>query len=163
MSIETQFISYNYKISVKYSNNLEYRKCFRQVFKLDTEQILLNLKLKYPDFDTFEDETKDELLYDEPKINKTIDEILTMTIFTELFKEFYKKAASFVISDLPDIGLTILLSYDYFQEFHIVLSEWFEFLESHNWDIKKVQKSEELDNFFNTSISIKKFREHLFH
>lgn len=162
MNSNDKLITYNYKIQVNYTNNKEYRSCLRQVFRIDTELILKQMQQLYPNFDTFEDETKDELLFDEPKVNEKMDEILKMTIFAEPFRELYKKAASFVISESPDIGLAILLSYDYFKEFHVVLSEWFTFLELNNWDISKLQKNKEIEIFTLNSTNIKKLREHLF-
>jgi len=183
-------ISYNYKIPVEYIDTTEYRECFRQAFRIDTERILAEMKRIYPQFDEFEEETKDELLFDEPKVNEIMGDILTMTMFAEPFREFYKRAASFVISDVPDIGLAILLAYDFFRDFHSVLVEWFEWLELQELDVeenpgekrkliedlriwrnddqldacKRVEKfiaSTELAVFFENSVPMKKLRERL--
>jgi len=117
--------TYNYSIPIQYSDNTEYRECFRQVFSINTEKILTHLKSIYSDFDTFEDETKDELMFDENQVNDVMCHIMDNTADYAPFREIYKKAAALMISQDLDIGLSILLSYDYFQEFHAVLAEWF--------------------------------------
>jgi hypothetical protein len=161
---------YNYKIPVRYSNTTEYRNCFRQVFFIDIDQILVEMKIKYQNFDTFDSETKDELLFDESKVDKVMGDILIMTMFAEPFRELYKIAAGFVISEVFDIGLAILMSYDYFQEFHLVLCEWFEWCEA-NKMIESIQScpercpshisSSDLSRFFENSIPMKNLREKL--
>ena len=116
-------------------------------------------------------------------------DILTLTMFATPFRDFYKRAAGFVISDVPDIGLAILMAYDYFYAFHAVLVEWFEWLETQEiivgvenqprpllevlkiWrnddtslECKAVEefiKSPELAQFFENSIPMKKLRERL--
>ena len=116
-------------------------------------------------------------------------DILGMTLFAEPFREFYKRAASFVISDVPDIGLAILMAFDFFREFHAVLVEWFEWLEIQTttdevtgnkirlvddlliWRnenqpdacrrVEKFMASPDLIYFFHTSIPMKKLRERL--
>jgi hypothetical protein len=161
--------SYNYKIPVQYTDTKEYRECFRNAFFIDTERILDEMQRIYPNFDSFDHETKDELLFDEPKVNSAMGDILTMTMFAEPFREFYKKAASFVISEVPDIGLAILLAYDYFQYFHAVLVEWFEWLETSNIEdasilsencrpenMKHLTNSDKYKNFIKDSIPMKK-------
>ena len=124
------FTLYNYKIPVEYTNNTEYRECFRRAFGIETERIVAQLRALYADFDTFEDETKDELIFDEPRVNHIMGEILAATMFAEPFRELYRKAAALVISESPDIGLAILMAFHFFQEFHAVLAEWFGRIES---------------------------------
>jgi len=143
---------YNYHIQIQYNDNTEYRKCFRDVFRIDTERIIENLKKIYTDFDNFEDETKDELIFDDDKVNQIMGEIIDNTEKHEIFRELYKKAASFMISEDLEIGLSILLSYDYLQYFHSVLIDWFH----------RIEKCENLDNFSITSAAYIKLREHLF-
>lgn len=117
---------YNHNIPVQYSDNAEYRECFRRVFSIDTRQVLERLKTTYADtWDTFEDETKDELMFDEDQVNAVMCDIMDNTADYVPFRELYKLAAACMISQDLDIGLSILLSYDYFQEFHAVLAEWF--------------------------------------
>jgi hypothetical protein len=144
-------MQYNYKIAVEYKNNKEYRECFRKTFGLDSEQILNNLRSKYADFESFEDETKDELMFDEPKVNEIMGEILDKTLYIDEFRELYLKTAGLVISNIPDIGLAVLLAYDYYYEFHAVLAEYFTLLEKYNWVPENIDGSTELENFFKNS------------
>lgn len=118
-------MSYDITIKVQYTNNTEYRECIRKVFRFDSQQLLDNLKAQHPDFDTYEDETKDELVFDEQLIDVGMGELMKLTAEYTPFRELYRKAAALVISLDLDIGLAVLLSYDYFRDFHEVLVEFF--------------------------------------
>ena len=51
-------------------------------------------------------------------------ELASLTMEYTQFRELYRKAASFMISLDLEIGLAILMSYDYFQDFHAVLVDF---------------------------------------
>ena len=44
---------------------MEYREVLRNMFSMDVTQKLMSLREQYPDFDEFEEETRDELLFDQ--------------------------------------------------------------------------------------------------
>jgi len=71
-------------------------------------------------------ETRDELAYDEVAVNKTVDYVLDCTKDVPEFEELYKMAARRMMSEDPEIGIAILFSYDYMQRFHQCLIEFFQ-------------------------------------
>lgn len=115
-------LQYNVDYSVEYSNNFEYRKCIRQVFNMDIEG-------KQPDWskmdEDLDEETKDELMYDQDAMFVGLDFIYEKTHNHPLFKELYEIAASKMISIDPNIGIAVIFSYDYFYLFHLCLADFF--------------------------------------
>ena len=65
-----------------------------------------------------DDETADELSYDEEAAGKFMDYIYENTKDHPLFQVAYDTAAGFMFSMDRNIGLTILFSYDYLREFY---------------------------------------------
>lgn len=110
---------YNTDILVQYSTNLEYRRCLRDVFRMNTPARTQELRDQYGEkWDTFEDETQDELLFDEQAASRTITFLYDLTYNIPEFRDLYLKVAATMISEDPNLGLVILLSYDYFADFH---------------------------------------------
>ena len=110
---------YNTDILVQYNNNLEYRRCLRDVFRMNVELRKTELQNTYGEkWDTFEDETQDELLFDESAAQRVIEFIYDLTHEIPEFKELYLKVAATMISEDLNLGLVILLSYHYFSDFH---------------------------------------------
>jgi hypothetical protein len=108
-------IDVNYDIS--YNDNFGYRKTMRELFFM-----------KNPDLSEYEDldeETRDELLFDEKAISKVTDEIYELTKTHTLFIELYTLAAGCFISTDAEIGLAVLLCYDYLPLFHKCLGSFF--------------------------------------
>ena len=54
-------------------------------------------------------------------IEKSLDEIYAKTRANSLFQTLYVKAASFMLSENPEIGLAVLFAYDNLPLFHPVL------------------------------------------
>ena len=98
----------------KYTNNTEYRQCIRQFFQMDSQQYPETIH-QIPDLD---DETRDEISYDEAAASKKMDYILILTSNIPIFQNMYNLAAGKMFSVDPEIGLAVLLSYDYFQLFN---------------------------------------------
>ena len=65
--------------------------------------------------------TKDEQSYDLDAANITMDYILKITNTIPEVINLYEKTASFMFSTDPNIGLTIMLGYDYLDLFHKLL------------------------------------------
>lgn len=99
-----------------YTNNAEYRQAVRQFFGMDFSQAVLN-----PDID---EETQDELLYDELTSKKATDEIYSRTKDCALFQYVYDIGASKFFSTDREIGLVVLCSYDFFEEFKQAYEEF---------------------------------------
>jgi hypothetical protein len=111
--------SYPINLNIQYSNNNEYRKCVRQVFQMNARN--------FPDTTTLEldDETEDEMMYDDKSASDMMDFIYEHTKVKEELCVLYSKAASFMFSIDTNIGLTILFGYDYLDIFHSLLQVFF--------------------------------------
>jgi hypothetical protein len=79
------YTNYNLDKDVSYTNNREYRKCLRELFNM---KCIIN-----EDLNDIDEETKDELLYDENTMSAIMDEIFNATKNNELFNELYDLAA----------------------------------------------------------------------
>ena len=125
MSIESIENDYDLDLDLElqYTNNKEYRKCVRKLFKIDSTKYNEELKeiLNDPDLD---DETRDELEYDEEVALSAMDWIFDKTHINPLFQKLYKNAAGKMLSSNIDIGLAVLMCYDYLVVFHNCLKEF---------------------------------------
>lgn len=113
---------YNINVKVEYIDNKSYRECLRKIANMNTS----NLNIPFDQMEDLDEETKDELLFDENAMNKTMDFVYEKTINNECFKELYLIGASKMFSLDENIGLAVLLSYDYLEWFHLCLVEFFE-------------------------------------
>lgn len=111
---------YNINISVSYNNNSSYRECLRNVCLMD----ISNLNIPFDQMEDLDDETKDELLFDQNAMNRTMDYVYDLTKQNTCFKEFYVLGAGQMFSQDEQIGLAVLFSYDYFALFHACLIEF---------------------------------------
>jgi len=107
-----------------YSNNKEYRQAIRQFFHMNID--VIEAEIKQYDYD---EETQDELLFDEDAMNLGMTNILEKTLGNHLFDELYCLAAAQMISMDKETGLCVLLSYDFFSDFYNV---WTAYLENPN-------------------------------
>ena len=86
---------YNINVKIEYENNKQYRQCLRNVFSMD----ISNLDIPFDQMEDLDDETEDELLFDENAMIKSIDFIYEKTNNNAYFKELYKIAASKMFSE----------------------------------------------------------------
>lgn len=107
-------------IEITYTTNAEYRALFRTICNMDTSKYHENVQY-LPDIDT---ETLDEYNYDDQQFSVFIDNIIQSTIGISEFKILYTYAAGLMFSEDPEIGITILLSYDYMHWFYPLLVEY---------------------------------------
>ena len=113
---------YDIEVIVQYNDNKSYRNCLRKVTNMNLDK--LNIPWEKMDSD-LDEETKDELLFDNEAISKTMDFIYEKTHNNILFKELYSIAASKMFSEDLQIGLAVLFSYDFFEKFHLCLIDFF--------------------------------------
>lgn len=102
---------------MNYTNNTEYRIVLRKFLNME------NFPTNLDDCD-LDSETYDELLYDNASSKKTMDEIYKKTNSIPAFKNLYKKAASLFFSTDPEIGMSVLLCFDYLYLFIECLNEF---------------------------------------
>jgi hypothetical protein len=116
----------------EYTTTTEYRVVFRQI---------TNSTIDIPEnpYD-IDDETLDETDYDETAVSAFLDHIYNKTKHNPLFCALYDLAAAKMISEDREIGLTILLSYDYLWAFYSCVCEFTDhpntFSESNEWYIR---------------------------
>jgi hypothetical protein len=110
--IETK---YNFLLHIQYNNNLEYRKVLRDLFFMKEQDVDEDL----------DEETKDELNYNESSISTTMDSLLLLTKDNRCFQELYDLAAALMFSCNREIGLAVLFSYDNLPLFHDCLSSFY--------------------------------------
>ena len=97
---------------MQYSNNVEYRQCLRTFFKMNTETYSNAIQSDW------DEETIDEMSYDETAVSNALDEIYNKTQYNILFEKIYSQAAAKMISTDKEIGLAVCISYDYFSHFY---------------------------------------------
>ena len=114
--MELYINNYNLNKDVYYTNNTQYRQCLRELFYMNCVSI--------DDLNDIDEETKDELLYDEQKTSIVMDELYNATKHNELFNELYDLAAATMFSTDRTIGQAVLLSYDYLCYFHNCLASF---------------------------------------
>ena len=95
-------MSYNYEIEqIYYEDDEGYQRTICQLF--------------FMEFETG---------FDNEMIDRTLDKIYLKTKAQPLFQKVYVKAASFMLSENPEIGLAVLFAYDNLPLFHPVLVEF---------------------------------------
>jgi hypothetical protein len=107
---------YNPDCTVAYDTNEEYRACLRNVFFMRDVD---------PDCgDLADEESRDELNYDEDTLAVAMNTIYEKTVGNDTFSELYLLGAAKMISTSKDIGMVVLLSYDFFSLFHLCLAHF---------------------------------------
>ena len=97
-----------------YTTNAQYRQCLREIFKMNPQ--ICDAKVSDTEKhnqEAIDDETADEMRYDNDAVEKIMDHVYDKTKNHPLFQELYNKAAAKMISIDQEIGLCILFSYDY--------------------------------------------------
>ena len=91
---------YNYEITqIAYDDDDGYQRTVCQLFYMESE-------------------------FDNEIIDRTLNRIYLKTKVHPLFQQVYVKAASFMLSENPEIGLAVLFAYDNLPLFHAVLVEF---------------------------------------
>ena len=104
----------------------EYRKYVRTLFKMVmTEVEKENRQIQEHNDEPWDDETTDEMLYDNWRATKFMDYVETETKSDPLFACLYQKAAAKMFSTDLGIGLAVLFSYDYLHYYHKCLQSYF--------------------------------------
>ena len=101
-----------------YSDNTSYRMALRALIGMPIPEYI------HLETDEIDEETGDEQYYDEKYMTTFLDKVYANTKDHPLFKELYAIAAGKMISLDPEIGLAVLLSYDYLAHFYRCLVEY---------------------------------------
>ena len=99
------------------TTNEEYRNCIRLVFRFDpTEKFTYDGKLQ--SFDSLDEQTQDELLFDSKRVHASMDTLYEITTTSSFFRELYLNAAGRMFSTDPKIGQAVVCAYDTFDLYH---------------------------------------------
>ena len=119
-------IEYHFDMNVHYDSNQTYRQTIRDLFFMN---IPANTNL-----DHLDEETRDELMYDDSAINHTMKHLFDATSTDPLFQQLYDLGAATFFSTDHTIGQAVLFSYDYLIWFHPCLQSFF--LHPETWNAK---------------------------
>lgn len=110
-------MDYPIDLIIKYETTTEYRISLRNLFKMNPKNYIINTEPDY-DITSIDDETRDELSYDETAASGIMNYIYEKTRAHPLFQKLYELSAGLMFSTDNEIGLSVLLSYDYLADFH---------------------------------------------
>ena len=102
-------------LSIVYNDNVGYRKCLRQFCDMSCVDIFAG----DVDIDSI---SRDENLFDFKAMQITMDILYEKTCKSPAFKVLYDLAAARMFSEDREIGLCVLLSYDYFPYYYAIYS-----------------------------------------
>jgi hypothetical protein len=111
---------YPFHLDINYETSNEYRQCIRKLFCMDT-----NTFSHITNDTNLDNESRDELEYDEEMTTIALNYIFNKTKDYEIFRNIYTLASNRMFSNDLEIGLTVLLSYDYLIYFHKFLQSYF--------------------------------------
>ncbi len=94
---------YNFDLVISYDNDTDYRKTIGGLMGFDYN------------------EDDDDESFDDNRVANVLDQLWFWTKDHPLFYYVYEKAASFMLSENLEIGLSVLLSYDNLPLFHDML------------------------------------------
>lgn len=111
-------MEYPKHVTVQYTNNSEYREEIRKLFEMKPH-------CSYENPDEIDEISLDEDNFDEQASVKMVEYIFDNTFLDPYFNDIYHYAAGLMLSDDINIGLVVLLSYDYLACFHVCLCRFF--------------------------------------
>ena len=98
---------------IQYTDNFTYRNTLRSLFGMNSNKTDIENQ-----YDTIDNETLDELDYDDDRMCKIMSELFELTKDNALFQSLYDLAAAKLFSVDRQLGQGILFSYDYLYLFH---------------------------------------------
>jgi hypothetical protein len=110
---------------IEYYNDFEYRKCIRQIFKMDEEKMKADLAERY-DIADIDPLTLDEFMIDMTVMENALQKLYALTCSQPQFCELYDLAAAKMFSTNREIGQSILYCYDYVYVFHPLMCAFLE-------------------------------------
>ena len=123
-----------------YTSDKEYRAFLRQIIKMDPAKFYETEEIKCDPTDPkVSEETIDEYNYDSAAVAKYLDRLYAKTKDRPEYQELYKLAAALMFSENPEIGLAVLMSYDYLAWFYASYSAFLK--DEQHW-------SKESDEFY---------------
>jgi len=116
-----------------YNSDQTYRAFLRTIIKMDPSKFYETEEIKCDPTDPkVSEETIDEYNYDMDAVKIYLDDLYEKTQSRPEFQRLYVAAAALMFSDKPDIGLAVLMSYDYLAWFHSVYTNYLQSTDSWN-------------------------------
>ena len=104
-----------------YETDEEYRAFLRQITNMDPSKFYETDDIYCDPTDPkVSPETIDEYNYDSASITQYLDKVFSDTKSRPEFQRLYTAAAALMFSEKQDIGLAVLMSYDYLAYFHTI-------------------------------------------
>jgi hypothetical protein len=108
-----------------YNSDQTYRAFLRTIIKMDPAKFYETEEIKCDPTDPkVSEETIDEYNYDGNAVNAYLDRIYSETKHRPEFQRLYIAAAALMFSEDKEIGLAVLMSYDYLAWFHSIYSAY---------------------------------------
>ena len=108
-----------------YSTNEEYRAFLRHLINMDPNKFYETDEIKCDPTDPkVSPETIDEYNYDMDAVKIYLDKLYIETKDRKEFQRLYIAAAALMFSENPDIGLAVLMSYDYLAYFYHIYTTY---------------------------------------
>lgn len=108
-------INYGFEIDPIYTNDAEYRKCIRQLFRMKNVDVEGDI----------DDISRDEMDYDEDSINPVMAQLYELTKNNAHFQELYDLAAAKLMSIDRETGQVVLFSFQYMWLYHKCLAAFY--------------------------------------
>lgn len=110
-------MNYPIDLLIEYVDTKGYRSCLRNLFQMNPDKYSIHASDKY-DVHNMDEESLDELSYDETAASGILDFVYEKTRNNSLFQKIYELAAGLMFSTDMEIGVSVLFSYDYLADFH---------------------------------------------
>ena len=102
-----------------YNSDKEYRAYLRSIIQMDPTKFYETADIKCDPADpNVSEETIDEFNYDTEAVAKYLDAVYRETKSNKEYQRLYLAAAALMFSENPEIGLAVLMSYDYLAYFY---------------------------------------------
>lgn len=109
-------INYGFEIDPIYTNDAEYRKCIRDLFRMKNVDVEGDI----------DDISRDEMDYDEDSINTVMAQLYELTKNNAHFQELYDLAAAKLMSMDRETGQVVLFSFQYMWLYHKCLAAFYQ-------------------------------------
>jgi len=108
-----------------YNSDKEYRVFLRSIIQMNPSKFYETEDIKCDPTDpNISEETIDEYNYDADAVKVYLDDLYEKTKDRPEFQRLYISAAALMFSEKPDIGLAVLMSYDYLAWFYNIYTTY---------------------------------------
>jgi len=118
----------DFTVSINYTDNTQYRKTLRSIFRMECQYILEGSHYVFKDGttihkDDIDEETLDELNIDQSRYDQCFTYIWNLTHEIPLMVELYSWSSAKYLSQDPEMGIAFLLNYHHLLLFYPLLQK----------------------------------------